>query len=125
MQQAADTLLGENDFSAYRAAACQSPTAFRELQRLDVERRGSFVLFHVRANAFLHHMVRNLVGVLLAIGNEQRPVAWAAELLAGRDRSQAGKTAAPDGLCMSGVTYPVHFGLPENTTGMELPWLHH
>lgn len=123
MQQAANALLGEHDFSAYRATACQSPTAFRDLQRLDVERRGSFVLVHVRANAFLYHMVRNLVGVLLEVGCGQKPVQWAGEVLLSRDRKEAGRTAAPDGLYLSGVRYPEHFNMPESTNGTGLSWL--
>ncbi len=112
MQQAATALIGTHDFTSYRAVACQARDPVRTLTRLTVERRGDFVLLEVEANGFLHHMVRNLTGVLLAIGAGERPVVWAAEVLAARDRTAGGVTAPPHGLYLSGVEYPDQFQLP-------------
>lgn len=112
MQAAAQTLVGTHDFSAYRAMQCQAKSPVRELRSLDVTRCGEFVLIEAYANAFLHHMVRNLAGVLLDIGAGERPVAWAREVLETRDRTQGGITALPDGLYLSAVEYPANFGIP-------------
>ena len=94
MAEAAATLLGEHDFSAFRAAGCQARSPVRTLHRLDVRRDAEMVFLEVEANAFLQHMVRNLAGVLMAIGDGRRPPEWAAEVLAGRDRRLGGVTAA-------------------------------
>jgi tRNA pseudouridine38-40 synthase len=112
MHEAAQALLGEHDFSAYRAAACQSRTPMRRVDAVEVRRDGEFVTLEITANAFLHHMVRNVAGVLLEIGRGERPVAWAAEILAGRERAAAGVTAPPDGLYLADVAYPAEYGLP-------------
>lgn len=112
MQAAANLLLGEHDFSAYRAQACQAKSAVRTLRRLTVWRDGHLVGFEVEANAFLYHMVRNLVGVLTAIGAGKAEPAWAAQVLAGRDRTKGGVTAAPDGLYLLEVQYPPEFDIP-------------
>lgn len=112
MARAARDLLGEHDFSAFRAAGCQARTAVRTVHRLEVWREGDFVLLEVRANAFLQHMVRNLAGVLVAIGCGKQPVDWAAQVLAGRDRRLGGVTAVPQGLYLIGVEYPPHFEVP-------------
>lgn len=112
MHAAGQSLLGEQDFSAFRGAACQSRTPMRNLMHLQVRRHGSLVLIDVEANAFLLHMVRNIAGVLMAIGEGRQPPEWAAELLAGRDRSRAAVTAPPQGLCLYQVRYPEHFALP-------------
>lgn len=116
MQAAADSLLGTHDFSAYRAVQCQAKSPVRELRALDVRRRGELVVIDVYANAFLHHMVRNLAGVLLTIGAGERGVGWAREVLETRDRTQGGITAPPDGLYLSGIEYPSHFGIPSATS---------
>jgi len=114
MREAAALLLGRHDFSAYRAAACQSKTPVRELRRLDVERQGEEVCVTCEANAFLHHMVRNLVGTLVRIGlGEERPQ-WAVELLEGRDRRRSGMTAPAAGLTLTAVHYPPEFDLPSS-----------
>ncbi|GAC1626407.1 MAG: tRNA pseudouridine(38-40) synthase TruA [Nevskia sp.] len=113
MHRAAQALLGENDFSAFRAAECQSNTPMRNLQAVQVFRRGDFVVMDICANAFLHHMVRNIMGVLLEIGQGRRSESWAAEVLAARDRTQAGMTAAAQGLYFLGPEYPERFGLPQ------------
>jgi tRNA pseudouridine38-40 synthase len=112
MQRAAQCLLGERDFSSFRAAECQSSTPMRRVIDIAVERRGDVVEITVRANAFLHHMVRNLAGSLLLVGGGDRPEAWLAVVLAARDRTRAGPTAPPQGLYFAGVEYPARFGLP-------------
>lgn len=116
MQEAAQALLGENDFSAFRSSQCQANHAMRELQYIDVRREGEQVIVDVQANAFLHHMVRNIVGSLLVIGSGEASVAWMAELLAGRDRTKAGPTAPPDGLTFIGPLYDAQWNLPESVT---------
>ncbi|MBS0601000.1 MAG: tRNA pseudouridine(38-40) synthase TruA [Proteobacteria bacterium] len=112
MHEAGQALLGEHDFSAFRAAGCQAEHPRRALYALEVARHGDLVVLEVEANAFLHHMVRNIAGVLLAIGGGERPIAWAAEVLAGRDRRHGGVTAPADGLYFLHVQYPQRFGLP-------------
>ena len=111
MQQAANSLLGKHDFTSFRALACQANTPIRTLHELRLRREGSLVILDVTANAFLHHMVRNLAGVLMAIGSGEREVSWAAELLQQRDRSQAGVTAKPDGLYFLAVQYDSQFDI--------------
>ena len=112
MQAAANLLLGTHDFSSYRAMQCQAKSPVRELRALDVTRRGEFVILRAAANAFLHHMVRNLAGVLMDIGAGEREPHWAREILEARDRTVGGVTAAPDGLYLTAVHYPEHLGLP-------------
>lgn len=112
MQAAARDLIGTHDFSSFRALQCQAKTPVRELRRLDVERRGDLVIVTAEANAFLHHMIRNIAGVLMAIGAGERPTTWAREVLDARDRTLGGVTAAPDGLYLTGVDYPAHFRIP-------------
>jgi tRNA pseudouridine38-40 synthase len=116
MHRAAQALLGENDFSAFRAAQCQATHAMREMQAIAVRREGEEVVIDVRANAFLHHMVRNIVGSLLPIGRGEMPESWMGELLRGRDRTVAGATALPQGLCFMGPLYPAQWGLPAEAT---------
>lgn len=112
MHRAAQALVGEHDFSAFRAIHCQAPHARRDLQRLAVRRDGDLVEIEVQANAFLHHMVRNIVGSLLQVGRGEAGEDWLARLLAGRDRTVAGPTAPPDGLVFTGPLYPAGHGLP-------------
>lgn len=112
MHAAAQGILGEHDFSAFRAQACQARTPVRDLQCLDVRRDGDLVVFEVRANAFLHHMVRNLVGCLTAIGTGDREPGWLRAVLDGRDRTVAGATASPAGLYLVAVRYDADHGLP-------------
>jgi tRNA pseudouridine38-40 synthase len=114
MQVAAAALVGEHDFSAFRAAGCQASHATREITRLTLERRGDLILLEVGANAFLQHMVRNLTGTLVAIGRGDQPPEWAADVLAGRNRTAAGMAAPPHGLTLVAVDYPPEFGLPAN-----------
>lgn len=119
MHAAAQALLGERDFSAFRSAQCQATHARRDLQDISVTRVGDEVAVEVQANAFLHHMVRNIVGSLLMVGRGERPVEWIAELLEGRDRTVAGPTAPSAGLLFLGPKYPRHWGLPEEVCGDE------
>ena len=116
MHRAAQALLGENDFSAFRTVHCQSPHARRNLQEIVVRRTGDAVEVEIQANAFLHHMVRNIVGSLLEIGAGARAEGWMPELLAGRDRTLAGPTAPPQGLVFLRPLYPSEWGLPESVT---------
>lgn len=116
MHGAAQALLGENDFNAFRTVHCQAPHAVRDLQAISIVREGEQVIVEVQANAFLHHMVRNIVGSLLMVGRGERPQAWIAELLAGRDRTLAGPTAPADGLVFLGPLYPASWGLPGEVT---------
>ncbi len=117
MHEAAQALLGEQDFSAFRAALCQSKTPFRNVTNVTVSRHGAFVVVDISANAFLHHMVRNIVGSLVEIGSGHQPVEWIATLLAGRDRTLSAATAKPNGLYLVKVDYPDAFGLPEQPLG--------
>ncbi|NLA68386.1 MAG: tRNA pseudouridine(38-40) synthase TruA [Gammaproteobacteria bacterium] len=112
MHRAAQALVGENDFSSFRTVQCQAPHARRELQEIQVSREGDVVAVEVRANAFLHHMVRNIVGSLLEVGAGARPEPWIAEVLHARDRRLAGPTAPAGGLVFLGPLYPDGFGLP-------------
>jgi tRNA pseudouridine38-40 synthase len=113
MHRAAQALLGEHDFSAFRTVHCQAPHARRDMQRIAVRRDGDIVEIEVQANAFLHHMVRNIVGSLLPVGRGEAAEAWIAELLAGRDRTAAGPTAPSAGLAFTGPLYPACWNLPE------------
>ena len=114
MHAAAQALLGENDFSSFRSSACQSEHAMRFVRSIDVSTENSFVYIDIQANAFLHHMVRNIAGSLLKVGTGERPVAWMAELLALKDRTRAGPTAPAEGLYLVAVQYPDEYGLPES-----------
>lgn len=119
MHRAAQDLLGERDFSAFRSAQCDANTPMRNVMQIHVQRRGVLIVVDIKANAFLHHMVRNIVGVLLPIGRGEQPETWAAEVLATGDRTLAGVTARPEGLYLVQVDYPGEFGLPELDIG---PW---
>ena len=118
MHLAAQSWLGTHDFTSFRAAGCQSISPIRDLLFISVKRSKNFVIIDVRANAFLYHMVRNLVGTLLEIGSGKRPVTWAREVLDARDRTEAGITAPPQGLYLSGVQYPGNLEIPESTSGL-------
>jgi tRNA pseudouridine38-40 synthase len=112
MHAAAQCLVGTHDFSSFRAAECQSKSAERRLLEIAVERSDDYIDIGVRANAFLHHMVRNIAGTLLLVGKGDRDVDWVADVLECRDRRRAGPTAPPQGLYFAGVDYPAEFGLP-------------
>ncbi|MEW6353314.1 MAG: tRNA pseudouridine(38-40) synthase TruA [Pseudomonadota bacterium] len=113
MSAAAAYLLGEHDFSSYRALACQAKSPVRTVHRLDVTRHGELVVIDIAANAFLHHMVRNIAGVLMSIGSGEHEPVWAREVLEARDRTLGGVTAPPQGLTLMAVEYPEAFGLPQ------------
>ena len=115
MQQAAAYLLGEHDFSAFRAAACQSHSPMRNVYALSLRRNGDVITIDIEANAFLHHMVRNIVGTLMVVGRGEQQPAWVHDVLTTRDRREAGMTAAPQGLCLTAVRYPTRFNLPCGT----------
>jgi len=117
MHEAAQALLGEHDFSAFRAAGCQANSPWRCVNHMSVRRSGHFVVIDIEANAFLQHMVRNIAGALLAVGTGDYPVNWPGELLAGRDRTRSAATASPFGLYLVGVSYPAGMGLPETPLG--------
>ncbi len=121
MREAAQLLLGEHDFSALRAAECQARSPVRRLTALKVARSGDFVVLEVTANAFLHHMVRNLAGLLIHIGQGRAPPAFAAEVLAARDRRIAPATAPAEGLYFWRAGYPAVFGLPDDSDIMAAP----
>jgi tRNA pseudouridine38-40 synthase len=112
MHAAAQALVGVHDFSAYRAAECQSQVPVRDLRRIDVRREGALITVEVTANAFLHHMVRNIVGSALEVGEGARPVEWLGEVLASRERRAAGPTAPPGGLYFARVEYAEQYHLP-------------
>lgn len=116
MHRAAQALAGEHDFSAFRTVHCQAPHARRDLHEITVRREGEVVEVEVQANAFLHHMVRNIVGSLLVIGRGDQPEVWLGELLAGRDRTLAGPTAPSAGLVFLGPRYPAEWQLPAEVT---------
>ena len=120
MHEAARCLLGEQDFSAFRAASCQSTTPMREVRDVSVVRQGDLVLVDICANAFLHHMVRNIVGSLLAVGDGRRRDDWLLQVLEGGDRTVAADTAPACGLYLVAVEYPASFGLPETPHGPPL-----
>ncbi|GGW95149.1 tRNA pseudouridine(38-40) synthase TruA [Alteromonas halophila] len=117
MHDAAQALVGEQDFTSFRAAHCQSHTPFRNVTHVEVSRQGRYVIIDIRANAFLHHMVRNIAGSLMEIGAGEQPVNWIAQLLALKDRTQAAATAKPHGLYLVEVTYPSQWDIPWHPAG--------
>lgn len=112
MQKAAQLFLGEHDFSAFRAAQCQAHHPVRHLQRLDIWQQGNYFIFHFKANAFLHHMIRNIMGVLIYIGLNREPVNWVRYLLQSKDRTESAPTFSPAGLYLAKVEYANKWGLP-------------
>ncbi len=120
MRQGAQFLLGEHDFSSFRAAACQAKTSVRTVHCIDIERCGDLISLRIHANAFLHHMVRNFAGTLIRIGSGDAEPAWAGEVLAARDRCSAGSKAPPSGLYLVGVAYDEGHGLPTNIVPAKL-----
>lgn len=106
MQSAAKSLIGEHDFSSFRSSQCQAKSPIRTLTRLDIERKGESITFRLQANGFLHHMVRNIVGALVQVGQRRKPVEYLAVTMAARDRTKAAPTFSPDGLYLTDVNYP-------------------
>ena len=119
MQQAAQHLLGEHDFSSFRASACQALSPVKTLLRINISRRGAYWRFEFEANAFLHHMIRNLMGCLILIGDGRKEPDWLLEVLAARDRDAAAPTFSPYGLYFVGPRYEAHWGLPEHPTLLD------
>lgn len=120
MQRAANYLLGEHDFSSFRASQCQARSPVRHVEHLRFSKRGAFVVMEVKANAFLHHMVRNLMGSLYEVGRGARAPEWIGEILSLKDRNAAAPTAPPHGLYFVGVDYPAEFSLPSKSLGDDL-----
>lgn len=112
MREAASLLVGRHDFNAYRAVACQSESSIRELRQLRVSTSGQWIWVDAEAESFLQHMVRNIVGVLLAVGGGEKEPAWAGEVLNSRNRASGGVTAPPDGLYFVRASYPAPYKLP-------------
>lgn len=112
MQTAGQALLGEHDFTSFRASGCQAKHPVRTISRLEISRQGDFLYLDIEANAFLHHMVRNISGALMTVAAGERPVEWVGEVLAARDRRLAGVTAPAQGLYLVNVLYPAHYELP-------------
>ncbi len=121
MRAAARHLIGEHDFSSFRAAACQSPTPVKTLRAIEIDRRGDYWRFDFDASAFLHHMVRNIVGCLVAVGSGRQSPPWLAEVLAARDRDAAAPTFPPDGLYFQGPYYDPAWSIPEHNPAHD--WL--
>jgi len=119
MQKAAECLAGKHDFSSFRASSCQAHTPVRTMSHVSLSKEGSCILFDIRGDAFLHHMVRNLMGTLVTVGRGDKPASWVAEVLEARDRKLAGITAPPQGLYLTDVTYPDEFGLPKGGWAIE------
>jgi tRNA pseudouridine38-40 synthase len=112
MAQATVALHGSHDFSAFRSSECQANSPIRRMEKLTVARQGDWVMIEATANAYLHHMMRNIAGLLIAIGRGAAPPSWAKEVLEGRDRKRNAATAPPEGLYFWGIRYPPVFGLP-------------
>jgi tRNA pseudouridine38-40 synthase len=121
MQLSAQYLLGENDFSSFRAAQCQALSPIKTMHRIDISQRGAYWRFEFEASAFLHHMIRNIMGTLLTIGHGQQAPEWMASVLAARSRKAAAPTFSPNGLYFVGPVYARHWGLPERTAAYD--WL--
>jgi tRNA pseudouridine38-40 synthase len=121
MQEAAALLIGQHDFSSFRAAACQARTPVKTMNRVAIARHGAYWRFEFEADAFLHHMIRNIMGCLLVIGQGQQPAQWMSHVLAARDRDAAAPTFSPDGLYFLGPVYGPEWNLPSRTAAYD--WL--
>jgi tRNA pseudouridine38-40 synthase len=119
MREAAAHVIGEHDFSSFRSSQCQAPTPVKTLHSIMIERRGAYWRFDFDGNAFLHHMVRNLMGCLVAVGQGAQPPGWMADVLAARSRDAAAPTFAPDGLYFAGPYYDASLGVPERTPAFD------
>lgn len=122
MHEAAQFLIGEHDFTSFRSIECQSNTPMRNVTKIQVSRNNDLVMIDVTANAFLHHMVRNIAGVLIAVGSGKKPVAWVDEVLLARDRRLGAETAPPYGLYLVEVGYPEEFGVIKSMPGPLFAW---
>ena len=121
MRRAADYLLGEHDFSSFRASECQALSPVKNLLRIDMVQRGAYWRFDFEASAFLHHMIRNIMGSLVRVGQGLEAPEWMETVLQARDRKQAAPTFSPAGLYFLGPRYAAHFGMPEHTPAYD--WL--
>ncbi len=121
MREAAQWLLGEHDFSSFRASACQALSPIKTLNRIDITQRGAYWRFDFEASAFLHHMIRNIMGCLLAIGQGQQQPEWMRQVLLAHSRDAAAPTFSPAGLYFLGPVYEPHWGLPDRTPAFD--WL--
>lgn len=121
MQAAAEALLGEHDFTSFRASQCQAHSPVKHMQRIEIARRGAYWRFEFEANAFLHHMIRNIMGCLIAVGNGSQPVSWMQQVLQARSRDAAAPTFSPDGLYFLGPLYDPSLDLPTRTPAFD--WL--
>jgi tRNA pseudouridine38-40 synthase len=121
MQKAAQYLLGEQDFSSFRAAQCQALSPIKNMLAIHIHQRGAYWRIEFEANAFLHHMIRNIMGCLVQIGQGKKPPEWMAEVLAARERRAAAPTFSPDGLYFLGPRYEAHWSIPESTPAYD--WL--
>jgi tRNA pseudouridine38-40 synthase len=121
MREAAAVLLGQHDFTSFRASACQAKSPVKTIKRIEITRRGPYRRFEFEADAFLHHMIRNIMGCLLAIGQGHQPLSWMAQVLAARDRDAAAPTFSPDGLYFIGPVYGPEWTLPSRTAAYD--WL--
>jgi tRNA pseudouridine38-40 synthase len=121
MREASAVLLGQHDFTSFRASSCQARSPVKTMRCIDISRRGAYWRFDFEADAYLHHMIRNIMGCLIAVGQGQKQPAWMKDVLAARDRDAAAPTFAPDGLYFLGPVYATHWGLPERTAAYD--WL--
>tara|TARA_R110001592_G_scaffold74447_1_gene226339 strand:- start:4748 stop:5656 length:909 start_codon:yes stop_codon:yes gene_type:complete len=120
MHEAAQSLVGEHDFTSFRAVGCQAKSPFRFLEFVNVTRYGNILLLDIKGNAFLHHMVRNIAGVLMTIGSGKEAVNWCSAVLEARDRTKASVTAPPFGLFLTQVDYPEKFNIPKSSGAPSL-----
>jgi tRNA pseudouridine38-40 synthase len=121
MREAAQCLVGTHDFSAFRSSQCQAKTPVKQMHAVELRREGDLVIFTLRASAFLHHMVRNLIGSLIYVGQGRHRPAWLRDVLEGRDRNDAAPTFMPDGLYLAKIDYDPKWGLPQDASS-PLPW---
>jgi tRNA pseudouridine38-40 synthase len=119
MRQAASHLIGEHDFTSFRASACQALTPVKTLERIEISQRGAYWRFEFEASAFLHHMIRNIMGCLILVGQGKKPPHWIHEVMLERDRDAAAPTFSPDGLYFLGPRYAAHWGLPDRTPAFD------
>lgn len=119
MRLTASHLIGEHDFSSFRASACQALSPVKTLTRLDISQRGAYWRFEFEANAFLHHMIRNIMACLITVGQRKQPPEWLLKVLQARDRKVAAPTFSPDGLYFLGPRYAPHWGLPDRTAAFD------
>lgn len=122
MHEAAQALMGEHDFTSFRARACQARHAVREIQQISVARTADAVTLDITANGFLYHMVRNIAGSLIRVGRGEEPVRWMKEVLEQMDRTRAAPTAPPEGLYFLGARYPEQYSLPDSSQAFPRGW---